>query len=140
MPESRIATRAPRPVSALPTTPVARKPHVASALSVNCPREALKPQSPYAETKLKEEALVTGLVRDKGLRAAIFRATCPLLPTMVLAPSCWKRPSEVRLRGIDVGSCGSISTIQPKRKGSPRRASGCSKRARGAQARASSRG
>jgi UDP-glucose 4-epimerase len=39
----------------------------------DCPPEALKPQSPYAETKLKEEALVQRLARDAKLRAVIFR-------------------------------------------------------------------
>ncbi len=38
-----------------------------------CPSEDLKPQSPYAETKLKEERLVQGLARDSGLRAIVFR-------------------------------------------------------------------
>jgi nucleoside-diphosphate-sugar epimerase len=33
----------------------------------------LKPQSPYAATKLKEEALVGRLARERGLRAAIYR-------------------------------------------------------------------
>ncbi len=34
---------------------------------------------------------------------------------MPVAPSCFVRPSAVRLRGVEVGSNGSISTIQPKR-------------------------
>lgn len=39
----------------------------------DCPIDQLKPQSPYAETKLREEALIAGLVREKALRAAICR-------------------------------------------------------------------
>ena len=39
----------------------------------NCPVDRLKPQSPYAETKLREEAFIAGLIREKGLRAAICR-------------------------------------------------------------------
>ena len=35
-----------------------------------------------------------------------------------LAPSCLKRPSIVCLRGVEVGSVGSTSTIHPKRCGS----------------------
>ena len=37
---------------------------------------------------------------------------------VTLAPSCLKRPSAVCLRGVDLGSNGSISTTQPKRLGS----------------------
>ena len=39
----------------------------------DCPIDQLKPQSPYAETKLREEAFISGLVREKGLRAAVCR-------------------------------------------------------------------
>jgi len=39
----------------------------------DCPIDQLKPQSPYAETKLREEAFISGLVHGKGLRAAICR-------------------------------------------------------------------
>lgn len=39
----------------------------------DCPIDQLKPQSPYAETKLREEALIQSLVRDEGLRAAVCR-------------------------------------------------------------------
>ena len=44
-----------------------------SKVDEDCRPEDLKPQSPYADTKLKEEILVQGLVRDKQLRALIFR-------------------------------------------------------------------
>ena len=37
---------------------------------------------------------------------------------MTFAPSCLKRPIAVCLRGVEVGSCGSISTMYPKRLGS----------------------
>lgn len=39
----------------------------------NCHLEELKPQSPYAETKLKEEALIQEKCRTENLRATIFR-------------------------------------------------------------------
>ncbi|MBI1875650.1 MAG: SDR family oxidoreductase, partial [Acidobacteria bacterium] len=42
-------------------------------VSEACPPEDLKPQSPYARTKLKEEALVTELCAEEGLRALSFR-------------------------------------------------------------------
>jgi len=45
----------------------------AEKVDEDCPKEELKPQSPYAVTKLKEERLVQQLVRDRGLRANIFR-------------------------------------------------------------------
>ncbi|MBS0533673.1 MAG: SDR family oxidoreductase [Proteobacteria bacterium] len=43
-----------------------------ATVAEDCPLGALKPQSPYAATKLKEEQLVMSL-SDKGLRAAIVR-------------------------------------------------------------------
>lgn len=39
----------------------------------DCSPEELKPQSPYAATKLKEEELVTGLCKDLGLKAIVCR-------------------------------------------------------------------
>jgi UDP-glucose 4-epimerase len=39
----------------------------------DCPIDQLKPQSPYAETKLREEALISSLVRQNSVRAAICR-------------------------------------------------------------------
>lgn len=39
----------------------------------DCSEDQLKPQSPYALTKLKEERLVQRLVKEQGLRAVIFR-------------------------------------------------------------------
>jgi nucleoside-diphosphate-sugar epimerase len=45
----------------------------AEIVDENCAPEELKPQSPYAVTKLKEEGLVQQLVKDHGLRANIFR-------------------------------------------------------------------
>jgi len=38
-----------------------------------CSEDELKPQSPYAETKLKEEALTVRKVESEGLKAIIFR-------------------------------------------------------------------
>jgi nucleoside-diphosphate-sugar epimerase len=43
-----------------------------STVAEDCPIEDLKPQSPYAETKLKEERLV-GALASKGLKAIICR-------------------------------------------------------------------
>jgi nucleoside-diphosphate-sugar epimerase len=42
-------------------------------VSEDCSLEELKPQSPYATTKLKEEELVRALAKDQGLRAIVFR-------------------------------------------------------------------
>jgi UDP-glucose 4-epimerase len=42
-------------------------------VSEDCTLEELKPQSPYAETKLKEEDLVQSLAKHDGLRAIVFR-------------------------------------------------------------------
>ena len=42
-------------------------------VSEDCAPEELKPQSPYAATKLKEEALVQSLAKGQGLRAIVFR-------------------------------------------------------------------
>jgi nucleoside-diphosphate-sugar epimerase len=39
----------------------------------NCEKDELKPQSPYAVTKLKEEILVKKYVTDHGLRSVILR-------------------------------------------------------------------
>lgn len=45
----------------------------AAVVSEDCSVDELKPQSPYAETKLKEEALVTSLAANNGLRAVSCR-------------------------------------------------------------------
>lgn len=42
-------------------------------VSEDCSPEELKPQSPYAETKLKEEILVREMFSERGLRAISFR-------------------------------------------------------------------
>src|SRR5262249_13746983 len=42
-------------------------------VSEDCANEELKPQSPYAETKLKEEDLIQSLAKRDKLRAMIFR-------------------------------------------------------------------
>jgi nucleoside-diphosphate-sugar epimerase len=44
-----------------------------SLVSEDCTPEELKPQSPYATTKLKEEELVQTMARDRGLQAVVFR-------------------------------------------------------------------
>lgn len=45
----------------------------AELVDEDCSEEELKPQSPYATTKLKEERLVQQLVREQGLKAGIYR-------------------------------------------------------------------
>ena len=45
----------------------------ASVVDEDCGEEELQPQSPYAETKLREERVVQQLVREKGLRAITCR-------------------------------------------------------------------
>lgn len=42
-------------------------------VSEDCAAEELKPQSPYATTKLKEEELVQSLAKSRGLQAIVFR-------------------------------------------------------------------
>jgi len=42
-------------------------------VSEDCTRDELKPQSPYATTKLKEEDLVQSLAKSDGLKAIVFR-------------------------------------------------------------------
>ncbi len=42
-------------------------------VSEDCSRDELKPQSPYATTKLKEEDFVVGLAAEKGLRSITCR-------------------------------------------------------------------
>lgn len=42
-------------------------------VSEDCSREELKPQSPYATTKLKEEELISSLCNKKGLKGIICR-------------------------------------------------------------------
>ncbi len=39
----------------------------------NCSEEELKPQSPYAETKIREEKLLKGLYDEAGLKNVVFR-------------------------------------------------------------------
>ena len=45
----------------------------ANVVDEDCSEEELRPQSPYATIKLKEERLVQQLVKEKGLRAGLFR-------------------------------------------------------------------
>jgi UDP-glucose 4-epimerase len=42
-------------------------------VSEDCTLDELKPQSPYAETKLKEEDFIRSLAKHDGLRAIVFR-------------------------------------------------------------------
>jgi UDP-glucose 4-epimerase len=44
-----------------------------TVISEDCTLEELKPQSPYAETKLKEEDLIQSLARSDRIRAIVFR-------------------------------------------------------------------
>lgn len=45
----------------------------AALVDENCTEEELKPQSPYATTKLKEERLVQQLAKEQGLKAGVYR-------------------------------------------------------------------
>ncbi|MDQ6964020.1 MAG: SDR family oxidoreductase [Mariprofundales bacterium] len=45
----------------------------ASVVDEDCTEDELKPQSPYATTKLREERLVQQLCNERGLEAVIFR-------------------------------------------------------------------
>lgn len=45
----------------------------AALVDEDCGEDELKPQSPYATTKLKEERLVQQLVKEQGLKAGIYR-------------------------------------------------------------------
>ena len=45
----------------------------AAVVSEDCSMNELKPQSPYAETKLKEEVLVASLAAERGLRVVTCR-------------------------------------------------------------------
>lgn len=45
----------------------------ANLVDEDCSEDELKPQSPYAATKLREEQFVQHLVEEKGLQAGIFR-------------------------------------------------------------------
>jgi UDP-glucose 4-epimerase len=44
-----------------------------AVVSEECSLDDLKPQSPYAQTKLREEVLVTKLCAGKGLKGIVFR-------------------------------------------------------------------
>jgi UDP-glucose 4-epimerase len=44
-----------------------------SIVDEDCLEEDLQPQSPYATTKLKEERLISNLVKEKSLKAVTFR-------------------------------------------------------------------
>ena len=48
----------------------------------------------------------------------MYATTWPSRLTTTFAPSCLKRPIAVCFTGVERGSYGSISTIQPKRFGS----------------------
>jgi hypothetical protein len=48
----------------------------------------------------------------------VYATTRPLGVKVMFAHSCFSRPSIVCLTGVEVGSIGSTSTIQPKRYGS----------------------
>jgi UDP-glucose 4-epimerase len=62
----------------------------------DCSEDELKPQSPYAETKLKEERLVTSLAAEKGLKAiscrfgTIFGASPGMRFHTAVNKFCWQ--------------------------------------------------
>lgn len=65
-------------------------------ISEDCSSEELKPQSPYAQTKLKEENLVTEFYRTKGLKAlscrfgTIFGASVGMRFHTAVNKFCWQ--------------------------------------------------
>ena len=65
-------------------------------VSEDCSPEELKPQSPYAMTKLKEEALITRLCADKGLKGiscrfgTIFGASPGMRFHTAVNKFCWQ--------------------------------------------------
>jgi UDP-glucose 4-epimerase len=65
-------------------------------VSEDCSPEELKPQSPYAATKLKEEALISSLCADKGLKAiscrlgTIFGASPGMRFHTAVNKFCWQ--------------------------------------------------
>ena len=65
-------------------------------VSEDCSPEELKPQSPYATTKLKEEALISRLCADKGLRGiscrfgTIFGASPGIRFHTAVNKFCWQ--------------------------------------------------
>lgn len=68
----------------------------AEVVSEDCSLDELKPQSPYAETKLKEETLVTSLARGNRLRAiccrfgTIFGASPGMRFQTAVNKFCWQ--------------------------------------------------
>jgi len=68
----------------------------AAVVSEDCGEDELKPQSPYAETKLKEERLVTSLAKDNRLRAiscrfgTIFGASPGMRFHTAVNKFCWQ--------------------------------------------------
>ena len=62
----------------------------------DCSEEELQPQSPYANTKLKEEELITKLCKDKGLKAihcrfgTIFGASAGMRFHTAVNKFCWQ--------------------------------------------------
>ncbi|MBI4888125.1 MAG: SDR family oxidoreductase [Acidobacteria bacterium] len=65
-------------------------------VSEDCPLEELRPQSPYARTKLREESLTTQMAAERGLRAVVFRfgTVCGVSPGMrfhtAVNKFCWQ--------------------------------------------------
>jgi nucleoside-diphosphate-sugar epimerase len=75
----------------------------ASVVSEDCSAAELKPQSPYAETKLKEEALVTSLATSNRLRAiscrfgTIFGASPGMRFHTAVNKFCWQAVMNIPL-------------------------------------------
>ena len=69
-------------------------------VSEDCSPEELKPQSPYAATKLKEEALITRLCAEKGLKGiscrfgTIFGASPGMRFHTAVNKFCWQAVME----------------------------------------------
>ena len=68
----------------------------AEVVSEDCPLDQLKPQSPYAVTKLKEEALIKELCCERGLKAislrfgTIFGASIGMRFHTAVNKFCWQ--------------------------------------------------
>jgi len=72
-------------------------------VSENCTEEELKPQSPYAKTKLKEEEFVINLCQNQGLKAVVCRFGTIFGPSIgmrfhtAVNKFCWQAVMDIPL-------------------------------------------
>jgi nucleoside-diphosphate-sugar epimerase len=72
-------------------------------VSENCTEEELKPQSPYAKTKLKEEEFVINLCQNQGLKAIVCRFGTIFGPSIgmrfhtAVNKFCWQAVMDIPL-------------------------------------------